>query len=136
MNPKEFQNKLKNANSEGERLSLLDAYAEELFAKEKYIEAIAIYSQAQKIPKQQNVKAYFAGQIGICHFNAGNDKEALTYLLRSARMFDPAQSEFMRDMYGFVLFHLGSLYEYHGKLAKSLEARKMCEAYLDSKGAL
>ena len=132
MNRKQFQDKLKRTVSDEERLSLCDAYAEELFAKDKYSEAITIYSQAQKIPKKRNVKAYFTGQIGICHFNAGNDKEAFNYLLRSARMFDPDQPEFMRDMYGFVLFHLGSLYEYHGKLVKSLEARKMCEAYLDS----
>ena len=132
MNRKQFQDKLKKATSEEERLSLFDAYAEELFLKEKYSEAIQIYSQAQKIPKQQNVKAYFAGQIGICYFNEGNDKEAFTFLARAARMFDPDKPEFMRDMYGFILFHLGSLYEYHGKLAKSLETRKMCEGYLDS----
>jgi tetratricopeptide (TPR) repeat protein len=38
----------------------------------------------------------------------------------------------MRDMYGLVLFHLGALYEYHGKITESLEARKECEEYLDS----
>jgi len=132
VNRKQFQDKLKRTVTDEERLSLCDAYAEELFAKDKYSEAITIYSQAQKIPKKRNVKAYFTGQIGICHFNAGDDKEAFNHLLRSARMFDPDKPEFMRDMYGFVLFHLGSLYEYHGKLVKSLEARKMCEAYLDS----
>jgi len=35
-------------------------------------------------------------------------------------------------MYGFVHFHLGSLYEYHGKIAKALDARRICEGYLDS----
>jgi tetratricopeptide (TPR) repeat protein len=35
-------------------------------------------------------------------------------------------------MYGFVHFHLGSLFEYHGKQAKSLEARKVCEQYIKS----
>jgi tetratricopeptide (TPR) repeat protein len=53
-------------------------------------------------------------------------------LQKSERLFDPAQPEFMRDMCGFVAFHLGSLYEYYGKTTKSLEARKKCEEYLDS----
>jgi tetratricopeptide (TPR) repeat protein len=132
VNRKQFQDKLKRAETEEERLSLLDAYAEELFAKEKYSDAIEIYSQAQKIPKQKNIKAYFDGQIGICYFNEGNDKEAFASLVKSANMFEPDKPEFMPDMYGFVLFHLGSLYEYHGKVEKSLEVRRMCEAYLDS----
>jgi len=54
------------------------------------------------------------------------------YLLKSVRLFEPDKPEFMPDMYGFVFFHLGSLYEYHGKIAKSLEARKACEEYLNS----
>lgn len=132
MNRQQFNKKLKTATSQEERLSVFDAYAEELFEKGKYSEASKIYSNALKIAKKQNVKAYFNGQIGICHFNAGNDKEAFTYLLKSTRMFNPDMPEFMRDMFGFVTFHLGSLYEYHGKTIKSLEARKVCEAYLDS----
>jgi len=132
VNKQQFNARLKRADSSEERLSLLDAYAEELFDKEHYEEAVEVYSQALKIPKQPNVRAYFAGRIGICHFNAGNDKDAFLYLTKSERMFDPAQPEFMRDMCGFVLFHLGSLYEYHGKTAKSLDARKRCEEYLDS----
>lgn len=132
MNKKQFDSKLKSAASGEERMALMDAYAGDLFEKERYSEAVEVYSQALKIPKQQNVKAYFAGRIGICNFNAGNDKDAFLYLMKSERMFDPGQPEFMSDMYGFVLFHLGSLYEYYGKTAKSLEARKKCEEYLDS----
>ena len=37
----------------------------------------------------------------------------------------------MADMYGFVYFHLGSLFEYHGKVAKSLED-KLENPYLDN----
>jgi tetratricopeptide (TPR) repeat protein len=132
VNQQQFNAKLKSVVSEEERLSLFDSYAGELFGKGNYSEAVKVYSQALKIPKQQNVKAYFTGQIGICHFNAGNDKEAFMHLLHSAQLFNPAKPEFMRDMYGFVCFHLGSLYEYHGKILKSLEARKICEEYLDS----
>ncbi len=132
MNQQQFNAKLKSTASEEERISLFDAYADELFDKGDYLEAVKVCSQALKIPMQQNVKAYFTGRIGICHFNAGNDKEAFTYLLKSAQLFDPDQPEFMRDMYGFVSFHLGSLYEYHGKIAKSLEVRRVCEEYLDS----
>jgi tetratricopeptide (TPR) repeat protein len=132
VNQQQLDAKLKKAVSEEERISLFDSYAEELFKKENYSEAIKIYSQALRISKQQNEKAYFAGRIGICHFNAGNDQQAFLYLLKSMHMFEPDKPEFMPDMYGFVSFHLGSLYEYHGKVAKSLEARKVCEEYLNS----
>jgi len=53
-------------------------------------------------------------------------------LLKSARLFEPDKSEFMQDMYGFVYFHLGSLYEYLGNVNKSLEARKICEEQIES----
>lgn len=132
MNKQQFNTKLKSATSEEERISIYDAYAEELFHRENYAEAAAIYAQACKIARQPNIKAYFAGQIGICHYNNGDDKKAFQHLLKSAQLFEPDQPEFMRDMCGFVYFHLGSLYEYHGKIAKSIEARKVCERYLDS----
>jgi tetratricopeptide (TPR) repeat protein len=64
--------------------------------------------------------------------SAGTDKEALQHLLKSARLFDPNKPEFMPDMYGFVHFYLGSLLEYHGKIAKSLAARHVCEKYVDT----
>jgi tetratricopeptide (TPR) repeat protein len=132
VNRKQFNDKLKRAASAEERITLMDTYAEELFLKGNYSEALKIYFQASKITKQQNAKAYFAGQIGICYFNAGKDKDAFTYLLKSLRLFNPDKSEFMPDMYGFVAFHLGSLYEYYGKTAKSLKARKICEDYIES----
>jgi tetratricopeptide (TPR) repeat protein len=132
VNQKEFDAKLKNAGSDEERVSICDSYAEELFEKEKYPQAIAVYSQALKNQKQQNVKAYFTGRIGICHFIAGNDKEAFRNLLKSVQLFDSQKPEFMEDMYGFVYFHLGSLYEYHGKTVKSMEARKICEQHIES----
>jgi tetratricopeptide (TPR) repeat protein len=128
----QFTAKIKGAASNEDRVSLFDAYGEELFEKENYGEAIKIYSQALKEQKQRNVKAYFAGRIGICQFNAGKDKEAFAHLLKSAQLFEPDKPEFMPDMYGFIYFHLGSLYEYHGKITKSLEARKVCEQYVDS----
>lgn len=132
MNQQQFNAKLKRAASDVDRISLCDSYAEELFEKEKYPEAIKIYTLALKIEKEPNVRAYFTGQIGICYFNTGNDKEAFKHLMKSALLFDPEKSEFMRDMYGFVYFHLGSLFEYHGNTVKSLEARKICERYIDS----
>ena len=132
MNRQQFNAKLQSAVSNEQRISLYDAYAEEMFEKEKYSEAVDLYTDALKIAKAPNIKAYFMGRIGICHFNTGDDKKAFSYLLRSARLFEPDKPEFMRDMYGFVFFHLGSLYEYHDKIAKSLESRKVCEEYLDS----
>lgn len=132
MNRQEFNARLKKAASKEERLSLFDTFGDELFEKERYSEAIAINTQALKETGQPNLKAYFNGRIGFCHFSMGNDKEALRYLLKSARLFEPDKPEFMRDMYGFVYFHLGSLYEYQGKIVKSLEARKICEQYIDS----
>jgi len=132
MDLKELNTKLAGTTSREEKITLFDSYAEKLFEKEKYAEAGKYYSQALGLAKQQNIRAYLAGQIGICHYNSGQDKEALVYLLKSARLFDPEKPGFMHDMCGFVLFHLGSLYEYHGKLTRSLEARRGCERYIDS----
>lgn len=132
MDQKQFNAKLKKAATTEERIALFDTYGEELFEKEKYAAAVRIYSQALTIRNRPNVKAYFAGQIGICHYNAGNDKEAFKSLQQSARLFKPDKPEFMEDMYGYIFFHLGSLYEYYGKMTQSLEARKNCEKYIKS----
>ena len=132
VNKQQFSARLKRAASDEDRLVVHDAYARELFDRKKYSEAMSIYEQALGLTKQQNVKAYLAGKIGICHYNNGEDKTAFQCLKKSVRLFQPDQPEFMRDMYGFVLFHLGSLYEYHGKIKQSLQVRKACEEYLDS----
>jgi tetratricopeptide (TPR) repeat protein len=132
MELKQLSRKPKSAGSREDRISQLDARAESLFAKERYSEAAKLYGQALKLARQPNAKAYFAGQAGVCAYNAGNDKEAMRQLLRSARLFDPKLPEFMPDMCGFVHFHLGSLFEYYGKIAKSLEARHTCEKYVDA----
>ncbi len=132
MNQKKFKSMLAAAKSREEKLSVLDAYAESFFEKEKYGEACRHWTQALEISRQPNIRAYFAGQVGICRYNAGDDNEALKYLLKSSRLFQPDEPEFMPDMYGFVHFHLGSLYEYYGKNAKSLEARRVCEQYSGS----
>jgi tetratricopeptide (TPR) repeat protein len=132
VNQQQLNAKLKEAATNEDRIAILDSYAEQLFARENYLEAIKAYSQALKIAQQENGKAYFSGQIGICHYNAGNDNSAFRYLIKAAELFQPDKPEFMPDMCGFVLFHLGSLYEYHGKIAKSFEVRKACEKYIDS----
>ncbi len=132
MDRKEFNARLARATSDEARISIIDLYAENLFARQAYSEASKLYGQVLKLEKQPNGRAYFAGQIGICHYNAGNDKEAFKYLLKSTQLFKPENPEFMPDMCGFVYFHLGSLYEYHGKPVKSLQARKACEQYIKS----
>ncbi len=132
MELKELKNKLKGARSREEQISLLDSHAEKLFEKGRFADASKVFKQAHELAKQPNVRAYFAGQMGICYYNAGRDKEALTCLLKSGRQFDAQKPEFMPDMCGLVHFYLGSLYEYHGRTAKSLEARQVCERYLDS----
>lgn len=132
MNQQQFKARLQSAKTNEQRITVYDKYAEELFNKEQYADAIKLYSAAYRLAKEPNIKAYFSGRIGICHFNTGDDKRAFVHLLKSTRLFEPHKPEFMRDMYGFVYFHLGSLYEYHSKIAKSLEARKICEEYLDS----
>lgn len=132
MELKELKTNLESAVSREDRISLLDSYAEKLFEKGRYAEAGKFYGQALDLAKQINVRAYFAGQVGICQYNAGNDKEGLLHLLKSARLFDPSKPEFMPDMCGFVHFYLGSLFEYHGKITKSLEARRICEKYVDA----
>ncbi|NWG12500.1 MAG: tetratricopeptide repeat protein [Acidobacteria bacterium] len=132
MNAKELSARLAAAGSKEDKIALLDSHAGKLMEQGKHREALRSYTKALEMEKQSNARAYFTGQIGICHFHLGNDKKALAHLLRSARMFQPDKPEFMPDMYGFVHFHLGSLYEYHGKLSKSLEARRVCEQYIDS----
>ena len=132
MNKQQFNAGLKRAASDAERLDIHDAYAKGLFDRENYTEALNIYTQALEFTKQQNVKAYLLGKIGICHFNKDEDKTALQRLKKSAQLFQPDKPEFMPDMYGFVLFHIGAIYEYHGKHVQSLEARKACEKYVDS----
>jgi len=132
MDQKEFSKRLASSKSKLERIALLDAFAEKLFDKGNYALARKYYEQALGLERQRNARAYFAGRIGICYYNTGEDNEALSFLLRSARQFQPGEPEFMPDMYGFVFFHLGSLYEYHGNVEKSLEARRVCEQYLDS----
>jgi tetratricopeptide (TPR) repeat protein len=131
VNKQQFNARLKRAASDDERMSINDAYAKELFDNEKYTEALNIYEQALKLTKQQNVKAYLAGKIGICHYHNDEDKTAFQSLKKSLQLFQPDQPEFMRDMYGLVLFYLGALYDYHGKTVQSLEARKECEKYVD-----
>ena len=132
MDAKEFAARLSATPTTEEKISLLDSHAENLFQKGEYAQAGKFYEQAFDLEKQPNGRAYFAGQMGICAYNAGQDREAMRLLLKSARLFEPDQPEFMPDMYGFVYFHLGSLFEYHGKVAKSLEARRICEQYVDS----
>lgn len=125
----EFKTRLAAAANDEDRIALLDSHADDYFQKGRYADAGKFLVQALALAGQANVRAYFAGRIGICHYNAGNDKEALRYLLKAARLFKPEAPEFMPDMCGFVHFHLGSLCEYHGKIAKSLEARRICEQY-------
>src|SRR5512135_3905327 len=127
MNKKELNARLNACSTKEEKVALLDEQGGDLFQKGKFREALECYGQALSLEKQPNARAYFTGQLGICHYNLGEDKEALAFLLRSARMFEPDRPEFMPDMYGFVHFHLGSLYEYHGQTAKALEARRICE---------
>jgi len=131
MNKQQFSARLKRAATDEERLAIHEAYANGLFDREKYTEALSIYEQALGLTKQQNVKAYLVGKIGICNFHNNEDKTAFQNLKKSARLFSPDKPEFMRDMYGLVLFHIGALYEYHGKNTESLEARKECEEYID-----
>jgi tetratricopeptide (TPR) repeat protein len=132
MDLRELNAKLTQSKSKAEKTALLDTHAGKLFEKGRFKEAAEYYVQAFAMAGLRNAKAYFSGQAGICHYSAGNDREALPYLLKSARLFAPDKPEFMPDMCGFVHFHLGSLYEYLGKQTKSLEARKVCEKYIDS----
>jgi len=132
MDQKELSSRLAASKSREEKIALLDAYAEQQFEKGNFSPARKLYMQALALEKLPNARAYFTGRIGICHYNSGGDKEALRFLLKSTRLFQPDQPEFMPDMYGIVYFYLGSLYEYHGRVLKSFKARRVCEQYLDS----
>jgi tetratricopeptide (TPR) repeat protein len=120
------------ATSTEQRVAILDARAEKLFERERYAEASRLYQEACGLEKQPNARAYFLGQIGICRYNLGDDRQALRSLRRSAQLFRPGEPEFMPDMCGFVHFHLGSILEYQGKIAQSLAARRTCEQYVET----
>jgi len=45
MNKQQFNARLKSAATNEERIALMDAYAGDLFEKERYSEAVQIYSQ-------------------------------------------------------------------------------------------
>jgi len=131
MDGKNFDTMLAGARTKEEKVSLLDQCGGELFEKGKYEEATRCFSRALRIAEQTNARAYFAGQAGICSYNAKKDQKALSLLMKAAELFDPDLPEFMPDMYGFVHFYLGSLFEYQGRHAKSLEARRICEQYIE-----
>jgi tetratricopeptide (TPR) repeat protein len=132
MDQKELNSKLTQAVTKEDKITLLDQCAEGLVEKGKYLEAVKLFSRALRLADQPNARAYFAGRAGICYFNENEDQKAMAMLSKAAELFDPEKPEFMPDMYGFVYFHLGSLYEYQGKHARSLEARRTCERYLES----
>jgi tetratricopeptide (TPR) repeat protein len=132
MDQKELNSKLTQTTNREDKISLLDQYAESLVEKGKYSDAVKYFARALRLAEQQNARAYFAGRAGICYFNQNEDQKAMVMLAKAAELFDPEMPEFMPDMYGFVYFHLGSLFEYQGKHSKSLEARHVCERYLES----
>jgi tetratricopeptide (TPR) repeat protein len=132
MDQKELNSKLTQATKKEDKIALLDQYAEDLVEKGKYGEAVKFFSRALRLADQPNARAYFAGRAGICYFNENDDQKALELLTQAAELFDPDGAEFMPDMYGFVYFHLGSLFEYQGKHAKALEARRISEQFLET----
>src|SRR5512144_2888151 len=94
MGTQDFNTRMRNAARVEDKIAALDSRAESCFEKGRYADAVKFYGQAFELARQPNVRAYFAGQVGICHFNAGNDKDALHFLLKSARLFQPDAPEF------------------------------------------
>ncbi len=85
MTAREFNERLAQANSREDKISLLDSRAEELFDKQRYREASKHYLAALKLERRQNVRAYFSGQLaGIMKFSAGPMKPSNT-LKRQSR---------------------------------------------------
>ena len=68
MDLKEFNTRLANCDSKEEKITLLDEYAGELFEKGEFDQAGKCYAEALSLEKQPNVRAYFAGQVGICYY--------------------------------------------------------------------
>lgn len=130
----DYQKVLKDVESipsKDERLSVLDEYAGAFCEREKYLEAIELYRKALIYKKAPNLQAYINGQIGICYYHLHDDERAEKYLVKARKLFDSAKSKFMADAYTLVNFYLGSLYEYQGKTAKALQARKECLNHIE-----
>ncbi len=132
MKSRERTRKVKTGGSIEDQITQLDSRAEQLFARGHFSEAGKYYSRALSLAKQPNVKAYFAGHVGICHFNAGNDKDRAS---RSSEVRPPVRSRQARVYAGHVRirsFSPGIAFGVHGKITKSLEARRICEKYVDA----
>lgn len=85
MNERQRTRRPTSTASTDEKIAALDAHAEELLDKEKYAAASRQYEEALRLEKKPNARAYFTGQIGICQYNLGNDRDALKHLLKSAQ---------------------------------------------------
>lgn len=130
-NADRLQQQLRKCPSDEARVELLDEWADELCQADQFEQAISLYARALELETVQNVRAYLAGQMGICYYNLKDDAHAKKFLQEAVHLFDPQKEEFMPDMYGLVNFHLASIQEYEGNPRQALNTRLECLKYED-----
>jgi tetratricopeptide (TPR) repeat protein len=131
MDVKALEGKLKSIQDVQERLDILDYLAGHYYDEDDYQRALKFYQEAQTLATPGNPRAYYTAQFGICHYMLHNDREARQALLSAQRMSDPEAAEFSPEIHGLLHYFLGSLCEYEGDNAGSLEARLEAVKYLE-----
>ncbi|HSR67815.1 MAG TPA: tetratricopeptide repeat protein [Acidobacteriota bacterium] len=117
-----------------QRLDVLDMLAGHYYDEDEYAKAAQYYRQGEELAPSGNAKAYFAGQMGICHYLLEQDERAYEALRAAKQMFDEQRGDDEQrneEVYGMVLFFLGSYYEYVGENEQSLKTRLQALKVLD-----
>lgn len=130
MDVKELEGRLKTIPKSPERLEALEDLAGYYFDHDDYSKAVRYYAEAAELAPTRNLRAYYLGQKGTCHYLLHRDGQAARDLLAAREMFEATQEDFVPEVYGMVNFFLGSLFEYNGDHQSSLQARLQALKYL------
>ena len=131
MDVKQLEQKLATIQKDQDKLEVLDEIAAHYYEEDDYQRAITYYQQAEGIAPAGNLRAYYQGLEGICHFLMNQDKEAYQALSGAKEMLDSTEADFDPEIFGLVHYFLGSLYEYGDQNDASLEARLEAFEYID-----
>ncbi len=131
MNVKELESKLNRTVDVDVKLDLLEEIAGYYYDKDDYFTASRRYEEAEKLAVADNVKAYYVGQRGVCHYMLGQDGPAEDALLACKRLSHPQEPDFNPEVFARAHYFLGSLYEYRGDPDASLREREVALRHID-----
>ena len=131
MSVDELEQQLKQIQDPEKRLPVLDELAAHYYDTDAYETAIPYYQQAEDLSPPGNLRAYYLGQKGICHFMLHQDKEAQEALSEAKTAFVADEEDLDPEIYGLVHYFLGSLSEYNGQNEASLNHRLEALKYLE-----